>query len=94
MFRWKGGIVAKKKVVESANDGTEKRGGARPGAGRKKLKEGESKALPQIQFGRRSQEDIDLIDQAASIEGQTRAGWVWPILIREARKVIANGMQS
>lgn len=86
--------MAKKKVVESANDGTEKRGGARRGAGRKKLKEGESKELPQIQFGRRLQEDIDLIDQAASIVGQTRVGWVWPILIREAKKVIANGKQS
>ena len=86
--------MAKKKVVASEKDVPKKRGGARQGAGRKKLKEGESKTLPQIQFGRRSQEDIDLIDQAAYIAGQTRAGWVWPILIREAKKVIANGMQS
>lgn len=86
--------MAKNKVADLENDVPEKRGrgGARPGAGRKKKAVSEQR--PQIQFGRRSQEDIDLIDEAASIEGETRAGWVWPILIREAKKVIANGKQS
>jgi hypothetical protein len=78
--------VAKKKAVVESEPIKAGRGGARPGAGRKKKEKSEQ--LPQVQFGRRSQDDIDLIDKAASIEGETRAGWVWPILIREAKKTI------
>lgn len=68
-------------------DPAKKRGGARPGAGRKPSNE-PSKIGTQVQFGRHPQEEIDLIDQAAAIEGETRSAWVWPILMREAKKAI------
>lgn len=81
------------KAVESVEQDTpKKRGGARPGAGRKPSDE-PSKMGTQVQFGRHLQEEIDLIDQAASIEGETRSGWVWPILMREAKRVIKKASQ-
>lgn len=81
------------KAVEAVDQDTpKKRGGARPGAGRKPSNE-ESKMGTQVQFGRHTQEEIDLIDQAALIEGETRSGWVWPILMREAKRVIKKASQ-
>lgn len=83
---------ASKSVEASEAEQPKKRGGARPGAGRKPSDE-PSKMGTQVQFGRHLQEEIDLIDQAASIEGETRSGWVWPILLREAKKVIRKASQ-
>ena len=45
---------------------------------------------PQVQFGRRCQEDIDLIDAAAKAAGQNRASWAWDVLLREARQVLGK----
>ena len=40
----------------------------------------------QVQFGRRPQEDIDLIDAAAEEAGMTRAEWAWSVLLPAARR--------
>ena len=45
---------------------------------------------PQVQFGRRSQADVDLVDQAAAAAGQTRAQWAWDILLRAARRQLGG----
>jgi hypothetical protein len=41
---------------------------------------------PQVQFGRRPQADVDLVDAAAQAAGKSRAEWAWEILLRAAKR--------
>lgn len=45
---------------------------------------------PQVQFGRRPQADVDLIDQAATKAGKNRAQWAWEVLLRAAKRQLES----
>ena len=64
-----------------------KRGGARPGAGRPSLGEGETGAL----YVRDSTEWLELYAAAASVAGVKAAQWARDILRRAARRAIRHG---
>lgn len=64
-------------VVSTANKG---------GRPRKAIKE----TNPQIQFGRRPQADIDLVNAAAKKAGLTRAQWAWNILLKAAKRQLSK----
>jgi len=49
---------------------------------------------PQVQFGRRPQEDIDQVDAAAKLAGVSRAAWAWTVLLRAAKRQLASKNQS